>query len=129
MPLQLHVFNADNDNYVWKTTDESVASISQDGLVTANGVGSCRVYTLVRGKLLVCTIIVKDGICGDVNISGEVSLIDAVWLAKYIAGGIRLNQASLYNADCCPDEEINGDDFIALLSYLAQKTDVLPYEV
>ncbi|MDE6021833.1 MAG: hypothetical protein K2H01_12655 [Ruminococcus sp.] len=128
MPIQLYVYNADNENYQWKTTNENIASVSQNGLITANSTGTCRVYTTVRGKVLVCNVTVKDGICGDVDISGKISLIDAVWLGKYISGGIKFNQASVNNADCYRDGIITGDDIVALLAYLSEKINVLPLE-
>lgn len=127
LPLHLYVYNAEGEDYTWKSTDESVASISQDGVVTTNSVGSCRVYTIVRGKILFCNIKVVNGICGDVNISGNVSLSDAVWLGKYLSGSTRLNQASLINADCYQDGSVTADDLLVLLSYLAMKTNSLPY--
>lgn len=128
MPIQLYVYNADNEEYQWKTTNEKIASVSQNGLITANSTGTCRVYTTVRGKVLVCNVTVKDGICGDVDISGKISLIDAVWLGKYISGSIKFNQASINNADCYQDGIITGDDIVALLAYLSEKINVLPLE-
>ena len=114
---------------MWKSTNERIATVSPDGLVTAHNRGTCKIYASVRGKLLFCTLNINEGICGDVNISGDVSLVDAVWLGKYITGCINLNQASIINADCFPDEKINTDDLLSLLSYLAQKTEALPCEV
>lgn len=128
MPLQLYIFNAGNSEFTWKTTNANIATVTQDGLVTAHSKGTCRIYASVRGKLLVCTINVKDGICGDVNIDDNVSLIDAVWLGKYLTGSLSLNQASLNNSDCFADDSINPNDLLSLLSYLAQRTDVLPQE-
>ncbi len=127
MSLQLYAYNADNKDYEWKSTDESIATVSSDGLITAKAIGSCRIYTVIRGKILVCSIAVKEGICGDVDISGNVSLLDAVWLNKYLTGCIRLNQASIYNADCNTDGDVNSDDLLSLLKYLVQVTDKLPY--
>lgn len=126
MPLQLYIFNAEGANFTWKTTDNNIATVTQDGLVIAKNVGKCKIYASVRGKLLICTINVKDGICGDVNIDNNVSLIDAVWLGKYITGSINLNQASLNNSDCFADEAINVNDLMSLLSYLTMKAEYLP---
>ncbi|MBQ8514878.1 MAG: hypothetical protein IJ496_05715 [Ruminococcus sp.] len=126
MNFKLKVYNADGTE-TWKTTDESIATISENGTITAKATGSCRVYTIVRGKILFCNVTVVEGLCGDINLDEDVSLIDAVLLNKYLAGALSLNEASLSNADCYDDGQINTLDSVTLLEYLVMLVESLPY--
>jgi hypothetical protein len=125
MPMQLHVIHAYGD-VKWRSTNDAIASVSDSGMVMANGAGRCRIYAIVRGKILTCEVNVVDGICGDLDLSGNVSLIDVVWLNKYLSGELQLCQASLINADCFADDTINTQDAITLLQYLVAAQDSLP---
>ncbi len=53
--------NADNKNVTWKSIDPTIASVDENGLVTANGVGQTKiVVTAVDGDLTdTCAVIVK----------------------------------------------------------------------
>ena len=125
MCFQLAVYNAYGD-VKWQSTDEEIASVSENGMVTANGVGTCKIYALVRGKLLFCNVSVIEGLCGDVDLNNDVSLIDAVWLNKYLAKKLELNPVSLNNADCFADGTITAEDVRELLRYLVMLADDLP---
>ena len=126
MTYQLNIHNAYDDIITWKTLDEDIASISDTGLITANSAGTCKVYAMVRGKILFCSVTVQDGICGDVNMDSKVSLVDAVWLSKGICGKLYLNPASKNNADCCEDGALGAKDILTLLRYLAALEETLP---
>ncbi len=128
MTLQLDLTGAEPNSYTWLLSNSRVASVDENGLVTALAAGKTRIYTVVRGKVLVCNITVKDGLCGDINFDNEVTLIDAVLLNKHVAGIIPLNDVVMHNADCCDDGEINALDVLTLLSYLSGITESLPYK-
>lgn len=53
--------NADNKNITWTSTNSSVASVSADGVVTANSTGTTtiRVKTADGGKTATCTVTVN----------------------------------------------------------------------
>ncbi|MGN0585433.1 MAG: dockerin type I repeat-containing protein, partial [Ruminococcus sp.] len=57
---------------------------------------------------------------------GEVSVVDVVYLNKYLANIIVLNNAAMANADCCDDGIINTSDSMALLKFLVNKLESLP---
>ena len=63
---------------------------------------------------------------GDVNLDGSVSLIDVVFLNKFIAGAITLNENQEANAACCDDSSLNTLDVTALLKYVVESIDVIP---
>jgi hypothetical protein len=66
---------------------------------------------------------------GDINLDGDVSLLDVVTLNKYIAGAVSLGDAALNNSSCCYDGVINGLDVTALLKYVVEAIDFLPITV
>lgn len=65
---------------------------------------------------------------GDVNLDGNVGLVDAVLLNKAVADVVTLNDQARRNADCNANGEVNGSDAITLLMFLTQIIDVLPYQ-
>ncbi|MBQ8688155.1 MAG: RICIN domain-containing protein [Ruminococcus sp.] len=71
------------------------------------------------------TVIISD-LCGDVNLDGKTTLLDVVYLNKYIAKVLDLNDVQISNADCCDDNKINGSDVSALIRLLVRLITALP---
>ncbi|MGN0592431.1 MAG: glycoside hydrolase family 48 protein [Ruminococcus sp.] len=71
---------------------------------------------------------VTEGLIGDTNLDGMVSLIDVVYLNKYLAGAIDFNAQQMYNAQCVADPEgnINSGDVTALLKFVVEIIKALP---
>ncbi len=67
-----------------------------------------------------------DILFGDVNLDNTVSLIDVVYLSKYLAGSLTFNELQLANADCCNDSQLNSADATALLKYTVEAIKALP---
>ncbi len=67
-----------------------------------------------------------DIIYGDVNLDGTVTLVDIVYLSKYISKTLDFNDKQIANADCYQDGETNANDANALLSFLGEKISSLP---
>ncbi len=63
---------------------------------------------------------------GDINLDGSVTMIDLVYINKYVAKLIVLNDSQMANAECCSDGTVNATDAGALLSFLTEKIDELP---
>ncbi|MDO4155783.1 MAG: dockerin type I repeat-containing protein [Oscillospiraceae bacterium] len=55
---------------------------------------------------------------GDVNVNGQVTIIDVVLLNKAVAGKVTLSEQATLNADCVHDNVIDELDAKALLAYL-----------
>lgn len=51
--------NADDKTVLWSTSDETVAEVSETGLVTATGEGSAKITAKVSDVTAICTITVK----------------------------------------------------------------------
>ncbi|MGN0591804.1 MAG: glycoside hydrolase family 9 protein [Ruminococcus sp.] len=69
-----------------------------------------------------------DGLIGDTNLDGVVSLIDVVYLNKYLAGAIDFNAQQMHNAQCVADAEgkVNSGDVTALLKFVVEIIKALP---
>ena len=66
---------------------------------------------------------------GDINLDDSISMIDLVYLNKYLASSMKLNEQQLANAQChISDLEINGKDATALMQRLADQIPSLPVE-
>ncbi|MGN0632140.1 MAG: leucine-rich repeat protein, partial [Ruminococcus sp.] len=66
---------------------------------------------------------------GDVNLDDSISVLDVIYLNKYLAGIIQLNEAQLANSDCVNDKQLNSSDAAALLKYTVGKVTSLPVKV
>lgn len=66
---------------------------------------------------------------GDTNLDDSVSMIDVVYLNKYIAKIVKFNDQQMANADCALDGELNAADAGALLDFCAEKYDSLPINI
>ncbi len=67
-----------------------------------------------------------DVLHGDVNLDGGVSLIDLVYLNKFLAKSMTFNEQQMANASCLDDGEINAGDSSALQKYIIEEIDALP---
>lgn len=65
---------------------------------------------------------------GDINSDGKVSICDIIMLSKYNVQGVILNDFQLKSADCNADGEVNEFDTQALMSFLVDLIDTLPYK-
>ncbi len=68
----------------------------------------------------------SDVYAGDVNLDKEVTMMDLVYLNKYLAKTITLNEQAMANASCLEDDVINASDASALLKFLVEQVDSLP---
>ena len=66
---------------------------------------------------------------GDTNLDGVLSMIDIVYLNKYLASSLKFNDQQMANAQChISDLAINGKDATALMQRLADQIEQLPVE-
>lgn len=102
--------NADNKSVTWSSSDESVATVDANGLVTIIGEGSATITAKTcdgTNLTATCDITVPhiDVLRGDANGDGVVDVTDITMIAAYILGhnpeGIIL-----------PNADANGDNYI-----------------
>lgn len=65
---------------------------------------------------------------GDVNLDDKISVLDVIYLNKYLADIIQLNSSQIANADCVNDTQINSSDATTLIKYTVGKIESLPVE-
>ena len=63
---------------------------------------------------------------GDVNLDGKITMVDMVYLNKYITGSIKFNDQQMANGDCALDGSVSSTDASALLQFLGERIEVLP---
>lgn len=63
---------------------------------------------------------------GDVNLDDKITMIDMVYMNKYLTGSIKFNEKQLANGDCANNGTVDSGDATALLMFLGEKVDILP---
>ncbi len=63
---------------------------------------------------------------GDINLDGLVTMVDIIYLNKYLSGSVVLNEQQKANADCAYDNEVLAVDATVLLKFLGEKISALP---
>ncbi|MBQ8514743.1 MAG: Ig-like domain-containing protein [Ruminococcus sp.] len=139
------------ENCTFESADSSIATVDPSGVVTGVAGGSTTVtvtdadgnkvevsVTVTEETTTTATTttttattsdtVIVDGLIGDTNLDGKVSLVDVVYLNKYIAGSMNFNEQQMYNAQCVTDAEgrINSADATALLEFIIELIDTLP---
>ncbi|MGN0584466.1 MAG: dockerin type I repeat-containing protein, partial [Ruminococcus sp.] len=70
--------------------------------------------------------VVSEVIYGDVNLDDVVSMLDVIYLNKYVANIINFNPSQMKNAECVIDGQINSSDSQALLKFMVNNIESLP---
>lgn len=104
-----------NSTIVWSSSDDSVAVVDQNGVVTAKGVGKVMITALVESLDLMdtCEVSVVPT-CGDVNVDGKVNVSDIVLIVNIILNGGNIQQKNIDNQNkvCNDDIKITVDDLM-----------------
>lgn len=88
-------------------------------LIDADGDGECETVLEKRS-------VVSEIIYGDVNLDEVVSMLDVIYLNKYVANIINFNPSQMRNAECVIDGQINSSDSQALLKFMVNNIQFLP---
>ena len=96
----------------WRSSDESVATVSENGLVTAMAAGTATITaSTIDGTKLTATCEVSVAIAGDVNRDGNVNGADIVAVINYLF-------ADNIAGDVNGDGYVNGADIVAEINYV-----------
>lgn len=114
-----------NTVVVWTTTDEKVAIVDAEGVVTAIGVGEATITaTTTDGSNLSasCAITVLPT-PGDVNNDAVINVTDVMTVASYILG--RTVDVFIFEAaDITEDSKINITDIVGIVNIILTKDDI-----
>ncbi len=89
---EIYFDEATNKNIIWSSSDESVATVSQTGVVTAYKKGRTKITMTAAdggGATRTINVIVyenKTNMPGDIMQDGSVDILDVIKLRKYLAG-------------------------------------------
>ncbi len=86
------------------------------------------IVTVTNGETTTTTTTENDsGMIGDVNLDGNVSLADSIFLNKYVAGVVNLSDLAYSNADTNADGYVDADDALVLLKFQVHLIEKIPY--
>lgn len=114
-----------NTVVVWTTTDEKVAIVDAEGVVTAIGVGEATITaTTTDGSNLSasCAITVLPT-PGDVNNDAVINVTDVMTVASYILGRT-IDVFILEAADITEDSKINITDIVGIVNIILTNDDI-----
>ncbi len=130
MTAKVEPADADNPALTWKSSNEKVATVSADGLVTGIAPGTAQITcTSVENPALSdkYTIRVKEStepapvlLMGDVDQNGEVTAADALEVLKHAAKLTTLTGDALKAADMDQNETVNANDALLILKTAAK---------
>ena len=116
-----------NSPLVWISSFLEDEAPNVDGTTQSKTTGDTTTTTTTTTTNTTTTGGNPDVLYGDTNLDGAISMVDLVYLNKFIAGVITFNDQQLANAQCfISDLEINGRDANALMMRLAEQIDSLP---
>ncbi len=102
----------------WKSSYNNIVGIDDSGKITAKEVGKSVITASYKGVSATTTINVLDYIKGDLDESGDISVIDAVEALYYSIGKREVTSHKLLIGDFDNDEEITVIDAIEILKLL-----------
>ena len=114
--------NATNQNVIWESSDPEVASVSDNGLVTANKAGTATITARTEDGDFeaTCEITVRapeTHVPGDINGDTNVNNKDLSLLFQYLSDwDVEVNESAL---DVNGDGDVNNKDLSLLFQYLS----------
>ena len=115
--------NATNANYVWSSSNENVAKVSKDGVVSAVTPGDAIIKATAQDGSLVeasCQVKVLPVLKGDSNDDDEVNVVDAVNTVNYILNKVT-GTFAFESADVNSDGNISVSDVTGTTDLIMQQ--------
>lgn len=114
-----------NKNIIWSSSDETVATVSEQGEITALKEGYVIITATAEdsGKKASCKVIIEQkesqGKLGDVNNDGDIDVNDALVVLKIAASLITPTEEQRKAADVSGDGKVDSGDALLILKYAA----------
>lgn len=116
---------AESKALAWSSSDNAVATVDNNGVVTARGTGSCeiRVRTLDGRYTATCAVTVDGylGTPGDVDGDGAVTVMDALLALQATAGKVELTEPQQTAADVDGTAGVSAADALMILQYATKQ--------
>lgn len=116
--------DATNKAVMWISSDDNVATVDADGLVTGVYAGEATIYAVAKdgsGVEASCVVTIKAKVSGDADGDDILTIADIVIIAKKVVG-IETEGALLENMDMDGDGTITSTDVTLAVYYLNQQT-------
>lgn len=116
--------DATNKGVMWVSSDDNVATVDENGLVTAVSAGEAIIHAVAKdgsGVEATCTMTIKAKVSGDADGDDQLTIADIVIIAKKVVG-IETEGAKLENMDMDGDGTITSTDVTLAVYYLNQQT-------
>ena len=114
----------DDKKIVWTSSNETVATVDENGKVTAQNNGTATITAeTVNGKKATCLVTVKN-MQGDIDGNGKVNGKDWNMMYEYINETRELTEEEFNRADINGDGKVNGKDWNRLYEHI-NETDPL----
>ena len=120
LTAELQPIEAIYNEVLWGSSNPAVATVSNNGLVTAVNAGTATITAMTTdGSNLSasCIVTVYTEMMGDVDGNGSVNISDVTALIDYLLKG-DASDIVLSNADCDGNEAVNISDVTALIDFL-----------
>lgn len=112
--------DATNKAVMWISSDDNVATVSADGVVTGISAGEATIHAVAKdgsNKEATCVVTIKAKVSGDADGDDLLTIADIVIIAKKVVG-IETEGAQLENMDMDRDGKITSTDVTLAVYYL-----------
>ncbi len=116
--------NTENNETIWSSSNESIATIDKNGKITCKANGTTTISAKIGDFTASYTLTVKQAppyTIGHVNDDGKVNTLDAVRILQYVAKKVTLTEAQMLAADTNKDGRVNTLDAVRILQFVAKK--------
>ncbi len=115
---------------MWTSGDTHVATVDENGNVTAKNIGNTTIYAVYKGNIASCTIKVRNENInyGDANGDGQINMADVTAIVQHIGNRDEygLDDTGLRNADVNSDGQVTGEDALIIQKFIAGMYESLP---
>lgn len=116
----------DNKAVTWTSSDKSVATVDENGKITALGKGTTTITAKVGTYTATCKVTVsKEFILGDIDADEAVTISDALMIFKYKTNEIALSDTALKAADTDKNGKVELADALLIFKYKSGEIDKL----
>lgn len=123
----------DTNAIIWLSDNMEVVTVEK-GDLTAIANGAASVFAIYGGIIYEAFVIVElpetpeepEIIYGDVNLDGNVDILDCIVLNRSLLGASRLNDIQQLAADIYQDERISAMDSLCILKYVLELVSAVP---